>query len=75
MDEKQQAREMHAISQQHGMAGAAFKDFFDKTPFTLNDMAKVTRATCDKCGWFGFITDLSKGNCPKCGSNAIYTTS
>lgn len=38
MEDKQQARELHAISQQHGM-GSIAKDLFNKTPFLLNDMA------------------------------------
>lgn len=75
MEDKQKAREMHAISQQHSMGGSAFKDFFNKTPFTLNDMAKTTHATCDDCGWFGFSENLSKGKCPKCNSNAINAAS
>lgn len=37
--------------------------------------SKTPRATCDDCGWFGYSTDLVKGNCPKCGSNAINTES
>ena len=45
MYEKQQARELHAISQQHSIEGAAFKDFFDKTPFLLNDMAEEKQKT------------------------------
>lgn len=45
MDEKQQARELHAISQQHGTGGAAFKDFFSKTPFLLNNMAEEKQKT------------------------------
>lgn len=38
LEEKQKARELHAISQQHGM-GSIAKDLFNKTPFLLNDMA------------------------------------
>lgn len=48
MDDKQQARELHAISQQHGMAGAAFKDFFDKTPFLLNDLAMTEEQIAER---------------------------
>lgn len=71
MDEKQQARELHAISQQHSMGGAAFKDFFNKTPFTLNKMAKTIRATCDECGWFGYSKALNNERCPICDSIKI----
>lgn len=36
MEDKQQAREFFALNQMYGTDGA-FKDFFNKSPFTLND--------------------------------------
>ena len=72
MDEKQQARELHAISQQHGM-GSGIKDLFNKTPFLLNDIEKEKNDTdfwveCNICkqqfkNWVG--------STPCCGSIAF----
>ena len=41
MEDKQQAREFFALSQMYGTDGM-LKDFFNKTPFPLNDIVDKT---------------------------------
>lgn len=41
MEDKQQAREFFELSQTYGTDGM-LKDFFNKTPFPLNDIADKT---------------------------------